>query len=118
MCVPVFIQSNSSSSRSRSSSSVTEYGSGTAAKEGDPAAMANGTLASDKGIAPLFTKNTRAIVWGMQSRAIQGMLDFDYSCSRSKPSVVAMVYPLVYVSAVLELNFSTFPYKYIYCVSY
>lgn len=43
----------------------------------------------------LFTRGTKAIVWGMQSKAVQGMLDFDYSCSRSSPSVVAMVYPFV-----------------------
>ncbi len=39
----------------------------------------------------------QAIVWGMQSRAVQGMLDFDYSCSRDTPSVVCMVYPMVWV---------------------
>lgn len=57
------------------------------------ATAASGGSAS--GSKPLFSKSTRAIVWGMQSRAVQGMLDFDYSCSRSTPSVVAMVYPLV-----------------------
>ncbi|MFT7797582.1 ATP-citrate synthase-like [Arapaima gigas] len=41
----------------------------------------------------LFTKHTKAIVWGMQTRAVQGMLDFDYICSREEPSVAAMVYP-------------------------
>ncbi|XP_064614160.1 ATP-citrate synthase-like [Liolophura sinensis] len=45
------------------------------------------------GTAPLFTKKTKSIVWGMQQRAVQGMLDFDYVCSRPEPSVVAMVYP-------------------------
>lgn len=42
---------------------------------------------------PLFTPNTEAIVWGMQNRAVQTMLDFDFVSSRKKPSVVAMVYP-------------------------
>ncbi|CAG5017506.1 unnamed protein product [Parnassius apollo] len=42
---------------------------------------------------PLFTDRTKAIVWGMQNRAIQGMLDFDYICRRAEPSVVAVVYP-------------------------
>ncbi|XP_069111332.1 ATP-citrate synthase-like isoform X1 [Argopecten irradians] len=42
---------------------------------------------------PLFTYKTKAIVWGMQQRAVQGMLDFDYVCSRKEPSVVAMIYP-------------------------
>ncbi|XP_014266049.1 ATP-citrate synthase isoform X2 [Maylandia zebra] len=41
----------------------------------------------------LFRKNTKTIVWGMQTRAVQGMLDFDYVCSREEPSVAAMVYP-------------------------
>ncbi|KAK2727044.1 hypothetical protein QYM36_007785, partial [Artemia franciscana] len=42
----------------------------------------------------LFTKNTKAIIWGMQTRAVQGMLDFDFVCRRSEPSIVAMTYPL------------------------
>lgn len=41
----------------------------------------------------LFGKHTKSIVWGMQTRAVQGMLDFDYVCSRQEPSVAAMVYP-------------------------
>uniref|UniRef100_H2ZP62 ATP-citrate synthase n=1 Tax=Ciona savignyi TaxID=51511 RepID=H2ZP62_CIOSA len=40
----------------------------------------------------LFYK-TRCIMWGLQSRAVQGMLDFDFVCSRKTPSVAAMVYP-------------------------
>ncbi|KAI6206207.1 ATP citrate synthase [Aphelenchoides besseyi] len=41
----------------------------------------------------LFDNNTKAIIWGQQAKAIQGMLDFDYVCSRSTPSVVASTYP-------------------------
>ncbi|KAG5674557.1 hypothetical protein PVAND_004514 [Polypedilum vanderplanki] len=41
----------------------------------------------------LFSKNTKSIVWGMQTRAVQSMLDFDFICRREEPSVVAMVYP-------------------------
>ncbi|KAM6951256.1 ATP-citrate synthase [Aplochiton taeniatus] len=41
----------------------------------------------------LFSRHTKAIVWGMQTRAVQGMMDFDYVCSRDEPSVAAMVYP-------------------------
>lgn len=44
----------------------------------------------------LFSKRTKSIVWGMQTRAVQGMLDFDYVCSREEPSVAAMVYPFTY----------------------
>lgn len=42
---------------------------------------------------PLFSSGTKAIVWGMQQRAVQSMLDFDFVSSRKEPSVVAMVYP-------------------------
>uniref|UniRef100_U5EZ83 ATP-citrate synthase n=1 Tax=Corethrella appendiculata TaxID=1370023 RepID=U5EZ83_9DIPT len=41
----------------------------------------------------MFSKTTKAIVWGMQTRAVQSMLDFDFICRRDEPSVVAMVYP-------------------------
>ncbi|CEI98386.1 Putative ATP-citrate synthase subunit 1 [Rhizopus microsporus] len=40
-----------------------------------------------------FTSKTRALVYGMQPRAVQGMLDFDFMCKRETPSVAAMVYP-------------------------
>merc|ERR1719517_96319 len=39
------------------------------------------------------TADTCCIVYGLQNRAVQGMLDFDYMCKRKKPSVVAMVFP-------------------------
>ncbi|KAI0240030.1 ATP-citrate synthase [Lamellibrachia satsuma] len=55
---------------------------------------ANGTTAAgDK--KSLFSSTTRTIIWGLQSRAVQGMLDFDYVCSRQTPSVAAMIYPFV-----------------------
>ncbi|MCD6512552.1 MAG: ATP citrate synthase [Thermoplasmata archaeon] len=41
----------------------------------------------------LFDENTKAIVYGEQRNAIQRMLDFDYMCRRSKPSVAAVVNP-------------------------
>ncbi|GAA5822244.1 hypothetical protein JCM11251_006274 [Rhodosporidiobolus azoricus] len=40
-----------------------------------------------------FDDSTRSIVYGLQPRAIQGMLDFDFACGRATPSVAAMVYP-------------------------
>ncbi|KAJ1983550.1 ATP citrate lyase subunit 1 [Dimargaris verticillata] len=40
-----------------------------------------------------FSAQTRSFVYGMQPRAVQGMLDFDYICKRSVPSVAAMIYP-------------------------
>jgi len=39
------------------------------------------------------TPETTCIVYGLQNRAVQGMLDFDYMCKRKKPSVEAMVFP-------------------------
>ncbi|UJR28597.1 hypothetical protein I4U23_009830 [Adineta vaga] len=42
---------------------------------------------------PLFSNTTKSIVWGMQTKAVQGMLDFDHVCRRTHPSVVAMIYP-------------------------
>ena len=41
----------------------------------------------------LFDKDTTAIVFGYQQRAIQRMLDFDYICRREKPSVAGIVNP-------------------------
>merc|ERR1719401_1248130 len=39
------------------------------------------------------TSQTTSIVYGLQNRAVQGMLDFDFMCKRKKPSVEAMVFP-------------------------
>lgn len=55
--------------------------------------VANGNMASGNGNV-LFTKHTKAIVWGMQQRAVQSMLDYDYVCERTSPSVVAITYPM------------------------
>jgi len=41
----------------------------------------------------LFSNKTKSIIWGMQTRAVQSMLDFDFVCRRSEPSVAAIVYP-------------------------
>jgi len=41
----------------------------------------------------LFDKNSHAIIFGCQERAIQRMLDFDYVCERETPSVAAIVNP-------------------------
>nr|AYV89154.1 ATP-citrate synthase [Tetranychus truncatus] len=72
-----------------------------AAKQANSGVSANG-LTSTSESAPtsltyseksLFTPTTKAIVWGMQNRAVQSMLDFDFVCSRKTWSVAAMVYP-------------------------
>ncbi|KAK9358815.1 citrate synthase-like protein [Lipomyces starkeyi] len=41
----------------------------------------------------LFHNKTRAFVYGLQPRACQGMLDFDFICKRTTPSVAAIIYP-------------------------
>jgi len=41
----------------------------------------------------LFDKNTQAIIFGFQQRAIQRMIDFDYACERETPSIAAIVNP-------------------------
>ncbi|KAJ3031659.1 UNVERIFIED_CONTAM: citrate synthase, partial [Siphonaria sp. JEL0065] len=40
-----------------------------------------------------FSNKTRSFVYGMQPRAVQGMLDFDFMCKRPQPSVACMIYP-------------------------
>jgi ATP citrate (pro-S)-lyase len=40
-----------------------------------------------------FTPETRCIVYGLQTTAVQGMLDFDFMCGRKVPSVACMVFP-------------------------
>ncbi|VDN33843.1 unnamed protein product [Gongylonema pulchrum] len=41
----------------------------------------------------LFENDTKAVIWGQQIKAVQGMLDFDFVCGRKEPSVVASTYP-------------------------
>jgi succinyl-CoA synthetase alpha subunit len=41
----------------------------------------------------LFTEDTKSIIYGLQTNAIQRMLDFDYACRRENPSIVAVVNP-------------------------
>lgn len=48
---------------------------------------------SNDGDRQLFSNKTRSIIWGMQTRAVQSMLDFDFVCRRCEPSVAAIVYP-------------------------
>ncbi|KAJ1373761.1 putative ATP-citrate synthase [Parelaphostrongylus tenuis] len=57
------------------------------------ATLVNHVNEAEKLYDSLFESNTKAIVWGQQQKAIQGMLDFDYVCRRLEPSVVASTYP-------------------------
>ena len=41
----------------------------------------------------IFSRQTQSIVFGMQVKAVQRMLDFDFTCGRELPSVVAMINP-------------------------
>ncbi|RDA94880.1 hypothetical protein CP533_4292 [Ophiocordyceps camponoti-saundersi (nom. inval.)] len=41
----------------------------------------------------LFNDKTRCFVYGLQPRAVQGMLDFDFICKRKTPSVAGIIYP-------------------------
>jgi len=41
----------------------------------------------------LFSPDTKAFIYGAQTRAVQRMLDFDYLCRKDAPSVVAMITP-------------------------
>ncbi|OAG42934.1 ATP-citrate synthase subunit 1 [Fonsecaea monophora] len=49
-----------------------------------------------RGLSPsqnaLFHNKTRCFVYGMQPKAVQGMLDFDFICKRSTPSVAGIIY--------------------------
>lgn len=50
------------------------------------------TPASHQSTIVTSTPETTCIVYGMQNRAVQGMLDFDHMCKRKKPSVSAMIF--------------------------
>ena len=41
----------------------------------------------------IMGSDTQAVVYGMQLKAVQGMLDFDFLCKRKTPSVAAIVFP-------------------------
>jgi succinyl-CoA synthetase alpha subunit len=41
----------------------------------------------------LFTRDTKAFIYGNQLRAAQRMLDFDYMCRKSTPSIVGLITP-------------------------
>lgn len=41
----------------------------------------------------LFTKETQALFWNNNPKAIQRMLDYDYLCGRETPSIGAIVHP-------------------------
>ncbi|XP_051797163.1 ATP-citrate synthase isoform X1 [Acanthochromis polyacanthus] len=87
-----FLLNSSGSTSTPSSSRTASFSENKARVEGSPAKKAK-TGAPAAKATTLFSKHTKSLVWGMQTRAVQGMLDFDYVCSREEPSVAAMVYP-------------------------
>ncbi|VDK47817.1 unnamed protein product [Anisakis simplex] len=54
---------------------------------------ANGVMNAMDLYGSLFESDTKAIIWGQQIKAVQGMLDFDFVCGRECPSVIASTYP-------------------------
>ncbi|XP_071158755.1 ATP-citrate synthase-like isoform X1 [Mytilus edulis] len=82
------ISSSPSSSRRESLSEVR-----TPSKTSSLSQVVTGDESGTRATRTLFTNRTKCIIWGMQQRAVQGMLDFDYVCSRKDSSVVAMIYP-------------------------
>mmetsp|Transcript_42461 Transcript_42461/g.92638 ORF Transcript_42461/g.92638 Transcript_42461/m.92638 type:complete len:1108 (+) Transcript_42461:49-3372(+) len=53
----------------------------------------NSTAVPKHTVAPTLSPETTCIVYGLQNRAVQGMMDFDFICKRKKASVSAIVYP-------------------------
>uniref|UniRef100_A0A3B4YHD0 ATP-citrate synthase n=1 Tax=Seriola lalandi dorsalis TaxID=1841481 RepID=A0A3B4YHD0_SERLL len=87
-----FLLNSSGSTSTPASSRTGSFSENRARVEGSPAKKVKCGAPIAKATS-LFSKHTKSIVWGMQTRAVQGMLDFDYVCSREEPSVAAMVYP-------------------------
>ncbi|KAF3699917.1 ATP-citrate synthase [Channa argus] len=87
-----FLLNSSGGTSTPSSSRTASFSENTARVDGSPAKRTKTETPIAKA-STLFSKHTKSIVWGMQTRAVQGMLDFDYVCSRVEPSVAAMVYP-------------------------
>lgn len=83
------------SANSRSASPIKRPNSGASDISMSGRSASSLTLPTDEPKAPhqFFDRNTRAFVYGMQQRAVQGMLDYDYICKRKTPSVAAIIYP-------------------------
>ena len=58
-----------------------------------PPAVTATTVSTSTHAVSDMTPDTRSIVYGLQTGAVQGMLDFDFMCNRSRPSVACMVFP-------------------------
>ncbi|KAG5280436.1 hypothetical protein AALO_G00089130 [Alosa alosa] len=87
-----FLLNSNSSAATPASSRTASFSEPKAAADVTPAKKLKPGVPPVKATA-LFSRQSKALVWGMQTRAVQGMMDFDYVCSRDAPSVAAMVYP-------------------------
>lgn len=54
--------------------------------------LAEQEMGSGEMVSNLYSRDTEAIVYGLQVKAVQNMLDFDFVCGKKTPSVVAIVY--------------------------
>uniref|UniRef100_A0A665TQ72 ATP-citrate synthase n=1 Tax=Echeneis naucrates TaxID=173247 RepID=A0A665TQ72_ECHNA len=90
-----FLLNTSNSAKTPAATRTASFSEARTSNDATPAKKSKAGLPQDSTskATTLFRKHTKAIVWGMQTRAVQGMLDFDYVCSRDEPSVAAMVYP-------------------------
>ncbi|KAJ0058312.1 hypothetical protein NL108_013184, partial [Boleophthalmus pectinirostris] len=88
-----FLLNTSGASSTPASSRTASFSENKAKGVEGPSAVKSKTAGPVAKATTLFSKQTKSIVWGMQTRAVQGMMDFDYVCSRTEPSVAAMVYP-------------------------
>ncbi|XP_044740711.1 ATP-citrate synthase-like isoform X2 [Chrysoperla carnea] len=78
-------------------STQNEHNDRTASPTGDETSCLDNTkrmAAGRTSNSSLFSNTTKSIVLGIQARAVQSMIDFDYICRRDSPSVVAMSSPL------------------------
>ncbi|KAG9509503.1 ATP-citrate synthase, partial [Fragariocoptes setiger] len=91
--LPVSKKLEEQSSRSSLLNSLGSLVSSGQSQPGTPSTEQPPSLSSRTTQRPFFHPKTRSIVWGMQTRAVQSMLDFDFVCSRKEPSVAALVYP-------------------------
>lgn len=81
---------NGSTSNGKEASS--EKSEGPKSTTSEPSSSSTKPIMQDGSIVRV-NDGTRCIVYGLQQRAVQGMLDFDYLCKRKKPSVAAMIFP-------------------------
>lgn len=60
---------------------------------GTPVESAPDSLSPEPPAGTVMHPHSRALVFGMQPKAVQGMLDFDFISRRARPSVAGMCYP-------------------------